>query len=60
LNDDDSIFRKNEYAWNMEANMIWIESPAGVGYSVCGKPEECKFTDFNTADDNLAVVLALL
>jgi serine carboxypeptidase-like clade 2 len=60
LNDDDTIFRKNDYSWNNEANMMWIESPAGVGYSVCGDKTECKFTDDNTADDNLAVVLALL
>lgn len=59
LNDDDTIFRVNDYSWNNEATMIYIESPAGVGYSVCGDAKECAFTDENSADDNLAVVLSL-
>ena len=53
-------FIKNDYAWNLEANMMYLENPAGVGYSVCGDPEECKFDDKNSADDNLQAVLALL
>ena len=51
---------KNDYAWNQEANMIYLDNPAGVGYSVCGDPEECKYDDKTAADDNLQAVLALL
>ena len=60
LNDADTIFRKNDYAWNQQANVIYLESPAGVGYSVCGDPKECKFDDDNSGDDNRDAVLALL
>ena len=58
--DGDAGFRKNDYSWNQEATMFWIESPAGVGYSVCGNATECVFDDNNSADDNLATLLALL
>jgi carboxypeptidase C (cathepsin A) len=33
---------KNELSWNLEANILYIEQPAGVGYSFCdfkNKPE---------------------
>ena len=32
LNDDDTI-SMNPYAWNMNANMIYLEAPIGVGFS---------------------------
>jgi len=25
----------NEYSWNKEASVLYIEQPAGVGYSYC-------------------------
>jgi carboxypeptidase C (cathepsin A) len=36
--------------------MIFIEAPAGVGYSICPDKSECFFTDDNTAADNLVAV----
>lgn len=30
-----TTFRKNEFSWNKEANILYIEQPAGVGYSYC-------------------------
>jgi carboxypeptidase C (cathepsin A) len=51
---------KNEFSWNKEASVLYIEQPAGVGYSYCDKvnhPEECVYDDNNVSEDNLKVVL---
>jgi hypothetical protein len=40
--------------------MFYFESPADVGFSLCPDKTECKWTDENTADDNLVAVLNLL
>ncbi|CDW88011.1 serine carboxypeptidase-like protein [Stylonychia lemnae] len=60
LDDGATEFKQNPYSWNREANMFYIESPAGVGYSVCPDQSECNFDDDNSADDNLQAVLTLL
>jgi carboxypeptidase C (cathepsin A) len=61
LEDGATNFTKNDYSWNKEATMIYIEAPAGVGYSLCGDANECKvWNDQNSADDNLSGLLALL
>ena len=41
----------NEYAWNKNAHIIYLESPAGVGFSQ-GKPESLETNDTMVAKDN--------
>lgn len=33
INDDGTTLRTNDYAWNLNANLVAIESPIGVGYT---------------------------
>jgi carboxypeptidase C (cathepsin A) len=40
MGDEDTSFKKNQYAWNKEANVVYIEMPAGVGFSTCEEMED--------------------
>lgn len=45
----------NQYAWTTKANMLYLESPKGVGFSYCDDAKsssECVNTDESTAQDS--------
>ena len=47
----------NPYAWNRNASIIYLESPAGVGFSQYGDESNLNSNDYITANDNLQAVL---
>ena len=47
----------NPHSWNNNANLLFFESPPGVGFSINNDPNY-KFNDTRTATDNVAALAA--
>ncbi|KAL6655433.1 hypothetical protein ACP70R_006259 [Stipagrostis hirtigluma subsp. patula] len=52
INSDNKTLSRNENAWNTEANVLFLESPAGVGFSYSNTSSDYnKSGDQRTTDD---------
>lgn len=58
--DDPSKNRKNEFSWNKKANVLYIEAPAGVGFSYSKSTANPEYNDDKTADHNLQALKIFL
>ncbi|CAH9118314.1 unnamed protein product, partial [Cuscuta europaea] len=55
---DGKTLRENKFAWNQAANVLFLESPAGVGFSYSNTTSDFKKGgDKNTAKDNYVFLL---
>ncbi|XP_030954890.1 serine carboxypeptidase 24-like isoform X1 [Quercus lobata] len=58
INQTGSSLYLNEYSWNKEANLLFLESPAGVGFSYTNSSSNLKYSgDKRTAEDALVFLI---
>ncbi|KAJ9683624.1 hypothetical protein PVL29_019266 [Vitis rotundifolia] len=54
---ENGILVKNKHSWNLESNMLYVESPIGVGFSYSNTSSDYIWNDTKTAEDNLRFVI---
>lgn len=53
INDGEDFIIANSETWNKKANVLWIESPAGVGWSIAGTDADLDTNDVIQSQDAL-------
>ena len=51
FDDNEYVIKPNPQPWNQRANMLYIESPAGVGYSKATTDEDYAHNDMSQSID---------
>jgi len=50
-------FQVNDHSWNNNASLLFLESPAGVGYSIAKNPSDYPTNDFRQSEDAIKALL---
>ena len=56
IDDGETYLSANKNPWTRRANVLWLESPAGVGWSIAGTPEDLSTNDMIQSQDGLAAL----
>lgn len=56
FDDGETVIKPNPEPWNKRANVLYIESPAGVGYSHGANEEDRRHNDLTTSEDAFAAL----
>ncbi|KAK1431217.1 hypothetical protein QVD17_14516 [Tagetes erecta] len=57
VNSDNATLSRNKYAWNNVANVLFLESPAGVGFSYSNTSSDYETGDKQTAKDSYTFLI---
>jgi len=58
IDDGEDFLKENPYPWTERANVIWLESPAGVGWSLAGTDADLDTNDMLQSQDALTALKA--
>ena len=56
IDDGETYLSANKNPWIRRANVIWLESPAGVGWSIAGTEADLSTNDMIQSEDALAAL----
>ena len=56
VDDGEDYFKTNPHPWNERANVLFLESPAGVGWSTAGTTADLSTNDMVQSEDAIAAL----
>jgi len=57
INDGSTYIINNPFPWNATNNVLYIESPAGVGYSIASEPSDLYQNDLTQSEDLITALI---
>ena len=58
VDDGENFITENPHPWTERANVLWLESPAGVGWSIAGTDADLDTNDIISSQDALHALYA--